>query len=267
MYYRSGEHKGADQLRGYREADLRLCFRICKNPVFSRRSSMVLVRPELGENVRNEDSMNNSLAEYDKSGYSPFDDSNRLTGSETHASDGGKDVRSDISDTISNESLDNHENNIVCDISKKPEVQTPLLKENVDNQTDNGEPHCKFVVETKVSEGNFKTTISDKQIRENDNQNKDRHTKHEAKDKVLRKSISRTQSCLDDPPDGGWGWVVTFSAFMVGLILDGISFSFGLFFKELYVYFNESKSVTSWIISVLNGTYLGIGKLAFAKRL
>ena len=24
-------NKGADQLRGYREADLRLCFRICKN--------------------------------------------------------------------------------------------------------------------------------------------------------------------------------------------------------------------------------------------
>ena len=33
------ENKGADQLRGYREADLRLCFRICKNPVFSRRGS------------------------------------------------------------------------------------------------------------------------------------------------------------------------------------------------------------------------------------
>ena len=47
---------------------------------------------------------------------------------------------------------------------------------------------------------------------------------------------------------------------MVGVILDGISFSFGLFFKELYVHFNESKSLTSWIISVLNGTYLGIGK-------
>ena len=29
-YYYS-EHKGADQLRGYREADLRLCFRICKS--------------------------------------------------------------------------------------------------------------------------------------------------------------------------------------------------------------------------------------------
>ena len=39
LYYPSGRNKGADQLRGYREADLRLCFRICKNPVFSRRGS------------------------------------------------------------------------------------------------------------------------------------------------------------------------------------------------------------------------------------
>ena len=36
MYYPSSENKGADQLRGYREADLRLCFRLGKNPVFSR---------------------------------------------------------------------------------------------------------------------------------------------------------------------------------------------------------------------------------------
>ena len=30
MYYICRENKGADQLRGYREADLRLCFRIYK---------------------------------------------------------------------------------------------------------------------------------------------------------------------------------------------------------------------------------------------
>ena len=35
LFYPCSENKGADQLRGYREADLRLCFRICKNPVFS----------------------------------------------------------------------------------------------------------------------------------------------------------------------------------------------------------------------------------------
>ena len=35
LYYPSSENKGADQLRGYREADLRLCFRICRMLVFS----------------------------------------------------------------------------------------------------------------------------------------------------------------------------------------------------------------------------------------
>ena len=30
LYYLFSENKGADQLRGYREADLHLCFRICK---------------------------------------------------------------------------------------------------------------------------------------------------------------------------------------------------------------------------------------------
>ena len=33
MYYLCSENKGADQLRGYLEADLHLCFRICKKPV------------------------------------------------------------------------------------------------------------------------------------------------------------------------------------------------------------------------------------------
>ena len=30
LYYVCSGNKGADQLRGYRKADLRLCFRICK---------------------------------------------------------------------------------------------------------------------------------------------------------------------------------------------------------------------------------------------
>ena len=36
LYYLSSENKGADQLHSYCEADLRLCFRIGKNLVFSR---------------------------------------------------------------------------------------------------------------------------------------------------------------------------------------------------------------------------------------
>ena len=42
LYYPCSESKGADQLRGHREADLRLCFRICKMPVFSRRGSLLI---------------------------------------------------------------------------------------------------------------------------------------------------------------------------------------------------------------------------------
>ena len=39
LCYPCSENKCADQLRGYREPDLRLCFRIWKKPVFSRRGS------------------------------------------------------------------------------------------------------------------------------------------------------------------------------------------------------------------------------------
>ena len=35
LYYPCSENKGAYQLCGHREADLRLCLRINKNPVFS----------------------------------------------------------------------------------------------------------------------------------------------------------------------------------------------------------------------------------------
>ena len=39
LYYPCSENKGADQLRGHREADLRLCFRICKTLVFTWHNS------------------------------------------------------------------------------------------------------------------------------------------------------------------------------------------------------------------------------------
>ena len=41
LYYPVSENKGADQLRGYREADLRLCFRLCRLLVFPRGGSFI----------------------------------------------------------------------------------------------------------------------------------------------------------------------------------------------------------------------------------
>ena len=46
MYYPSSENKGADQLRGYREADLRLCFRLCRLLVFPRGGSFLTCNPD-----------------------------------------------------------------------------------------------------------------------------------------------------------------------------------------------------------------------------
>ena len=43
MYYPCSENKDADQLRGYREADLRLCFRPSKLLVFSRTGSYLIL--------------------------------------------------------------------------------------------------------------------------------------------------------------------------------------------------------------------------------
>ena len=40
MYYLCGENKYANQLRGYREAELRLCFRICKSLFFHDAAQM-----------------------------------------------------------------------------------------------------------------------------------------------------------------------------------------------------------------------------------
>lgn len=51
-------------------------------------------------------------------------------------------------------------------------------------------------------------------------------------------------------PDGGWGWVVVLSSFIISMIADGISFSFGLLYIEFLEEFEASKSTTAWIGSL-----------------
>ena len=45
LYYPCSKNKGADQLCGYHEADLHLCFRIWQKPVFSQRGSNLVCSP------------------------------------------------------------------------------------------------------------------------------------------------------------------------------------------------------------------------------
>ena len=54
LYYLCSENKGADQLRGYREADLHLCFRICKKKRFSHDEAHILpVFLQISINLKN----------------------------------------------------------------------------------------------------------------------------------------------------------------------------------------------------------------------
>lgn len=80
-------------------------------------------------------------------------------------------------------------------------------------------------------------------------------------------SSSEDNSSLDQlsearPPDGGWGWVVVAAAFMVNLIADGITFSFGVIYHEFLIYFGEGKATTSWIGSLFMAMPLLSGPIA-----
>lgn len=73
---------------------------------------------------------------------------------------------------------------------------------------------------------------------------------------------SLEQLCEARPPDGGWGWVIVAASFMVNLIADGITFSFGVIFVEFLNYFGEGKSKTAWIGSLFMAMPLLSGPVA-----
>nr|CAH7728722.1 unnamed protein product [Callosobruchus chinensis] len=64
------------------------------------------------------------------------------------------------------------------------------------------------------------------------------------------------------PPDGGWGWMVVFGSFMIHVITDGVTYSFGIFYDEFLEYFKEGKGPTSWILSILVGVTLCSGPMS-----
>ncbi|XP_062540995.1 monocarboxylate transporter 9 isoform X2 [Armigeres subalbatus] len=69
-------------------------------------------------------------------------------------------------------------------------------------------------------------------------------------DSILSSYTEPAQKPKPKIPDGGWGWMVVLSSLIISLIMDGVSFSFGLIYSEWLVYFGESKSKTAWIGSL-----------------
>jgi len=51
-------------------------------------------------------------------------------------------------------------------------------------------------------------------------------------------------------PDGGWGWVVVLSSFLLQLLTIGITYTFGILLTELVNEFNVDMSTAAWIGSI-----------------
>ncbi|XP_006824373.1 monocarboxylate transporter 12-like [Saccoglossus kowalevskii] len=66
------------------------------------------------------------------------------------------------------------------------------------------------------------------------------------------------------PPDGGWGWMVVISAFLVLFVVRGIQNSVGVFFAVLLDYFQEGAGATSWMSASISAVSLCMGPFAAA---
>ena len=78
----------------------------------------------------------------------------------------------------------------------------------------------------------------------------------------VAKGGRRRSSVAQPPPralDGGYGWVIVLASFVNHIIVDGICYTFGVFYVEFLDYFGESKGKTSFVGSMLSGVYLMLG--------
>ncbi|GBP60076.1 Monocarboxylate transporter 12 [Eumeta japonica] len=83
-------------------------------------------------------------------------------------------------------------------------------------------------------------------------------------DESIWSSESEDEEELPAIPDGGWGWVVVFAAFLVAACADGLAFSFGLLHEEFTNYFEATQSEASLIGSFFLATPLLAGPIMSA---
>ncbi|KAH9413997.1 hypothetical protein DERP_012374 [Dermatophagoides pteronyssinus] len=82
---------------------------------------------------------------------------------------------------------------------------------------------------------------------------------------IIEDEFDEPHILIQDPaPDGGYGWVVVMASFFCNLIVDGIAYTFGLFFEIFVAHFGVSKSKVALCGSILNGFYLSVGPLVSA---
>ncbi|XP_023029560.2 uncharacterized protein isoform X1 [Leptinotarsa decemlineata] len=66
------------------------------------------------------------------------------------------------------------------------------------------------------------------------------------------------------PPDGGWGWVIVFIAFICNFLIDGTTYTFGIFLNDISESFEVHPTKVALVNSLMSGFYYVIGPLACA---
>lgn len=61
--------------------------------------------------------------------------------------------------------------------------------------------------------------------------------------------------------DKGYGWVIVCAFFILEVLVDGVRFSFGIFFVEFLSEFKKGKSETAWVGALMIGVYNLSGEL------
>lgn len=61
-------------------------------------------------------------------------------------------------------------------------------------------------------------------------------------------------------PDGGWGWWVVFASFLSHFIVDGVTYTGGLFLESFQKDLKASASMAALVVALLCGLSLITGK-------
>lgn len=83
-------------------------------------------------------------------------------------------------------------------------------------------------------------------------------------EEVPQRQTTEEEHDLPPPPDGGYGWVIVAASFICNMVVDGISYTFGIFLPQIVETYGETKGNVAWVGSILTGMTMCAGPLVSA---